>query len=131
MARAIRTETGSVEFRELPVRLTEHDLVERGEQLVQQLERCDRLKSKARRIGRLVRSYVRRHNAEAARLQAAINTREEPQSVKVSTRVEGGEFVAVREDTGEIIERREATGEEMQRALPFVGPAEPKRRARA
>jgi hypothetical protein len=120
------TETQIVS-RMLPVRLSEPELRERGDQLASVTQ--DVTTEQQRQTDMKAQMKARLSELEARRTQLAItiSRREEDREVLVTLLVDyrAGRVTEVRNDTGEAILTRHITDEERQRNLPGLAPPEP------
>jgi hypothetical protein len=120
------TETQIVS-RMLPVRLSEPELRERGDQLASVTQ--DVTTEQQRQTDMKAQMKARLSELEARRTQLAItiSRREEDREVLVTLRFDyrGGRVTEVRNDTGEEIVARQITDAERQRNLPGLAPPEP------
>lgn len=116
--------TVKTEVRELPVKLLEHELLERAQSLAdchtQLAEHDDHAKEVRKELGK------QRGGIELRRaiLSGVVKRKEENREVRVAmqTDLTARVYREVREDTGEIISERPLRPEEMQRKLGLVIP---------
>lgn len=116
-------ETRGTETRTLPVRLTEDELIARGDALARQHQvvRDEELVQKGEREA--MKQRLADLESEQARLARIVRDKAEPRPVecRVVFDYAGNAVQVVREDTGEVIEARAMTDRERQIGLPMHG----------
>lgn len=115
-----RERIAKTETRSLPVKLTDPELRERGDQLAAVIQDLRAEEDRQVDIKTQMKARTTELDARQTQLAIAISRREEYRDVTVDVwhDYERLKVEAVRRDTGECIHRREMTQDELQRPLP-------------
>ena len=115
-----RERLAKTETRSLPVKLTDNELRERGDELAATIQNVNTEERRQADQKTQMKARLTELQARQTQLAITISRREEERDVTVDVyhNYEALKVETVRRDTGEAIHRREMTQEELQRPLP-------------
>lgn len=104
----------------LPVRLTQLELVKFGGELAKTSIERERQEDQKRNLNAQMNAKIAEQDSAIARIAAVVSGGEEVRSVEVAQYITGRIVTEYRTDTWEIVRKREAESSELQRALALT-----------
>ena len=122
-----RLDTGEREMRELPIALSEKEILARGELLAKEVQVRERVDTERKEAAAGFRERLDKHDAEIERLAEEVESGAETQDVECALYEDGDRMLMqwVRLDTGEVIEERPMSAEERQLDIGCDQPPDP------